>query len=102
LADEAPKGGPLPEAVARFTMARVCGRSMPGPSEVHRKSMAAPGLAGQTAVGVAEQAWCVTGEYRVKETVKSASRLFAVRGSGQECPRSAWTEKVSRVRQTRW
>jgi hypothetical protein len=53
------------------------------------------------AVGVAEQARCVTGEYRAKETVKSASRLFALRDSEQECPWNAWTEKVSRVRQTR-
>jgi hypothetical protein len=37
-----------------------------------------------------------------KETAKSASRLFALRDSEQECPWSVWTEKLSRVTQARW
>jgi hypothetical protein len=53
--------------------------------------------------GVAEQARCVTGEYRAEEDSEECVKaLLSLRGSDQECPWSAWTEKVSRVRQTRW
>src|SRR5271155_3987580 len=75
-------------------MAQVYCRSMPGLSEVCRRSMAAPAWA-PARVGAAEQARCVTSEYRAEGDSEECVKALRCPGQRAGMP----VERVDRESQ---